>query len=486
MVTEERLANVTVLDCREDDGALRDTLRANNRKLFWEDICSELIDNSLEHSGDVCQMTIEWDRNHGGVFRAVDNGNGSDDIQAFFKPGKSVQTGKAIGSSTFGMGLFVCECCMSSPDKPGMLKVATTKGGDSIFVGLRRIDKGSSVEAFPVVANDEARRSYGLGYTGTSITFSKFAKTMPRSEDIERISEKLSTYYSQAIKGGQLKLTLIRNGVETTVEAMPSPQCEELKSASLFIGPHVFEVEWGVTTEDCRDNGCRMIYGGKFFETNAEPCDDYRIGRFYASIRVPRTIGKESMDILKRTIDHESIDDLFDQCRVLFKPELQRSDEICRVGDDEALNHQLASMLSVAIRKPKSVKDGETGDRETREYKGRDPEGHGVEPVNTGRRRKGNHGEIPKDISVYWAKLGADKGLVMYQHESARVTYNIDVPMMQELRHSKNTALIGSIAASQIAKDLEGSKKQKEFDFAVMEFSWIYRTMMERILNSIG
>ena len=77
------LTESSVIDCREDDGALRDFLRANNRFLHWEEICAELIDNSLEHSGEVCHVSLEWSK-LSEMFRAVDNGDGSTDIQAFF------------------------------------------------------------------------------------------------------------------------------------------------------------------------------------------------------------------------------------------------------------------------------------------------------------------------------------------------------------------------------------------------------------------
>ena len=56
------LTESSVIDCREDDGALRDFLRANNRFLHWEEICAELIDNSLEHSGifQARQKRSDW------------------------------------------------------------------------------------------------------------------------------------------------------------------------------------------------------------------------------------------------------------------------------------------------------------------------------------------------------------------------------------------------------------------------------------------
>ena len=186
------LTESSVIDCREDDGALRDFLRANNRFLHWEEICAELIDNSLEHSGEVCHVSLEWSK-LSEMFRAVDNGDGSTDIQAFFKPGKSVQTGRSKGNSTFGVGLFVCECCVSSPESPGLLRVATTSGLGTILVGLRQIDNGSNVKKLEVPFTDETRRNYGIGETGTSVAFTKFAKAHPDAKKIRLLKSSVDS-----------------------------------------------------------------------------------------------------------------------------------------------------------------------------------------------------------------------------------------------------------------------------------------------------
>lgn len=490
MVVTDIRGTAQIIDCREEDGAYRDGLRANNRRLLWEDICAELIDNSLEHSGDVCRISMEWNKAGVKTFRAVDDGDGSNDIEAFFKPGKSVQTGRSKGNSTFGVGLYVCECCVSSEEnsEASQLKVATCTGSDSILVGFRRIDRGSSVESFSVVANDEGRRDYGIGYTGTSVTFSRFAKHLPTTEDMVRISAKLGRSYATPIQSGSLVIDLIRNGVITQVESEPLPECDELKTAVIVIDGHTFAAEWGVTKTHCRDNGCRLIYGGKFFDKSTVPCGEYSIGRFYAAVRIPRTIGRESMDILKRVIDNSSIDKLYDELAELFQPELEASDAICKVGDDAALNEHISSLLSLAIRPAVSAGDeeAESGDADIRDFNGRDPEGVGAKPRHTGRKRKGRRGpgnksKLPDSILSSWAPFGKDKGLAEYQHDAGRITFNEDVPMMLNLRDSKQALLLASIAAGHVAKDIEGSDKQKQLGFGDGDFAWIYRTMMERI-----
>jgi len=479
------LTESSVIDCREDDGALRDFLRANNRFLHWEEICAELIDNSLEHSGEVCHVSLEWSK-LSEMFRAVDNGDGSTDIQAFFKPGKSVQTGRSKGNSTFGVGLFVCECCVSSPDSPGLLRVATTSGLGTILVGLRQIDNGSNVKKLEVPFTDETRRNYGIGETGTSVAFTKFAKAHPDAKKIGHIAEKLGRQYGSAIQSGSLQIDLIRNGQRMTVSSEQLPECEQLESAVINIAGHSFEVQWGVTKDLCRDNGCRMIYGGKFFDASQEPCGDYRLGRFYASIRVPRTIGRDSMDILKRSINHNSIDELFDRLAELFKPELEQSDLLCKADDDDDLNNEISSLLSTAIKKPKESGIDDDGDEDLREFNGRDPNGVGAKPRNsgrkrTGRRKAGDSTKLPDSLISRWAPLGTENGLAVYDYKSGRITFNQDLAMMQSLRATKQTLLLASIAAGHIAKDIEGSEKQKQLGFGDGDFAWIYRVMMERI-----
>lgn len=479
------------IDCREDEGQFRDSLRANNRKLFWENICSELIDNALEHSSGNCRITLEWRKSRGGeLFRATDNGLGATDLQAFFKPGKSVQTGRSTGNSTFGMGLFVCECCLSSPQSPGRLRVATCSGGAEIIVGFRSVEKTMSAERLVVSATDENRREYGIGYSGTSITFSNCAKQRPSSQQLQVIANKLSRWYATSLASQELSITLIRDGVDVSLTAEPVPECEEIKSAVLIVDGHEFSVQWGVTKADCKDNGCRLIYGGKFFDTNELPCGDYRIGRFYAAIRIPRTIGKDSMDILKRNIEHKSLDELFDRCSELFAPELQQSDSICRQSEDESQSKTIASLLSCALKKPTNACDTDnktdSGIEDLRDFKGRDMEHSGAVPRQSGRVRRGRRGRnrgdaIPDDFNIYWSHLGDDKGMVLYQHDGARVTFNLDVPMVSVLRTKQDNFVLSTIAAGHIAKDVEGSDKQKVFGFGDKDFSWIFREIMERM-----
>jgi len=489
MVATLEMSEASVIDCREDDGALRDFLRANNRFLHWEEIGSELIDNALEHSGETCEIVLEWNKPKN-MFRAVDNGEWSIDIQAFFKPGKSIQTGRSKGNSTFGVGLFVCECCVSTPENPGWLRVATSTGGETILVGRRQIDSGSAVGKFEVQATDETRRDYGLGEVGTSVTFTRFSKPHPDAKKIQHIAEKLGSQYGTAILSGALKITLIRNGVELVVQAEAVPECATLKTATVVIDAHEFVVEWGVTNGICRDNGCRLIYGGKYFDSTSEPCGDFRLGRFYASIRIPRTIGKDSMDILKRSINHASIDELYDRLSELFQEELEESDRLCKSNDDEDLNNQISSLLSVAIRKQKTQGNGaddsdDEGDEDIRDFKGRDKDGVGVKPQKTGRTRKGRRKagdpKLPDSLLSRWAPLGEDEGLAVYEHKSGRVTFNEDVSMMQGLRAERQTMLLASIASGHIAKDIEGSDKQRQLGFGNGDFAYIYRQMMERV-----
>jgi hypothetical protein len=477
-----------VINGSGEPGLTRDMLRANNRKLFWEDICSELIDNSLEHAGDSCHVDMIWETRKGPVFRVIDNGCGSTDIQAFFKPGKSVQTNRAYGNSTFGMGLYVCECCMSSPDKTGYLKVATLIGDGVTRVGFRIIDKTEDVQVYSFPESEESRRDYGIIGHGTNITFGGFAKSQPEPDDMTRIAKKLGKAYADAITSGALRITLRRNNESVDVVPESLPECVELKSHRLEIDGHAFSVIWGVTVDQCRDNGCRLVYGGKFFETSAEPCGDAMLGRFFASVSIPRTIGMESMDILKRTIDHPSIDKMFDELCELFGPELQASDELCRDSAYEQLTTDISSLLQCSL----TGNHPEEGDssKETRNSNGRDMTRKGVTPKHTGRRRgsrkggKGDINNIPSRLLIQWIGLGEEKGLATYDHASFRLTFNMDCDLTRKLKESQSAIQLASIAATHIAKDIEGEDKQKRFGFSDNDFAYIYKTMMERIISN--
>lgn len=489
MVENASINDNEVIDCREDDGAFRDSLRANNRKLFWEDICAELIDNALEHSGDTCDVLLEWNKRNGEYyFRCIDNGFGSEDIRAFFKPGKTLGTGKSTGNSTFGMGLFVCECCISSPDSYSSLRVATYSGKENILIGTRTIDKSSSVSRQTPIYDDVLKRRFCIGDHGTNVTFSRFSKRIPKGEEYSRISKNLGRAYATAINSGSLRVNMVKDGVSTLVLADEPPSVEELRKCTVDIEGHKFDVEWGVTSEACRDNGCRLIYGGKFFDTTDSPCKQYNIGRFYASIRIPRDIGKLSMDILKRCVDHPIIDELFTKCSELFLPELIESDAICRAGEDKSLNADISHLLSVAIKPDAQISntDDDVDEPNRREFRGRDMTKEGVEPTGTGpkHRRTKRKAGIPDACSVFWARLGEEKGLAVYQHDTNRITFNEDVPIMVRYREEKNKILLASIASGHIAKSIEGSSRQSEFGFGDKDYDWIYRVMMERVAAS--
>ena len=494
MVEVANSGSSEVIDCREDDGAFRDALGANNRKLFWEEICAELIDNALEHSADVCVVLLEWTtRKKQHYFRCVDNGLGSNDIRAFFKPGKTLGTGKAAGNSTFGMGLFVCECCISTPvqedDKSRLssLRVATYNGMGHLLVGERMIDKSSAVKVTNHEFNDESASRFQINDHGTNVTFNRMSKRIPKGDEYSRIANNLGKTYATLIDSGILRINLVKDGVTTAVVADRGPDVSNLQFKIVEIAGHNFEIEWGVTTDICRDNGCRLIYGGKFFSTTDAACGKYNIGRFYSSIRIPRSIGRSSMDIMKRCVDHPVMDELYSQCYELFMPDLERSDALCRHSEYEALNSGISELLSIAI-KPDSnaTNDPDEVDPLTREYFGRDITREGAQSTGKGTKHRRNRRVkgVPDACSVLWSRIGEDKGLAIYQHESNRITFNEDVPMMLKLREEKHKMLLASIAAGAIAKDIEGSSRQAAFGFSDNDFFWIYRVMMERVTAS--
>lgn len=463
-------------------GAFRDLIRANNKRLFWEEICSELIDNSLEHSRESVTVSIEWDTLRR-RFTVTDNGLGAKRFDPFIKPGKSAPTFRDLGNSTFGMGLYVIECCLSSASTSTEMKVATRMQGGNLMIATREIQKTDHGKGFVYDATPSKLSDYGIVDSGTRIAFTDIAKSIPQAEDMDRIVRKLGRYYGTAIRDGKLKVVVSRNNESQDILPEPIPSCISLREQTVEIDGNVFRVVWGVTKETCRDDGCRLIYGGKFFDTTKEPCGDALINRFFAEIYIPRAIGKQSMDILKRSVEHECMDTLYDQLAVLFADELRLSTELCSDTQSVELSDNIASLLSQSLSISEDGGNDQTDTAETRKYNGRDNTKTGIQPVNSGRKRRGRRSgkTIPNKLLIQWAQIGEDRGLAVYDDSTFRVTFNSDIEVTQKLKRSNDAMQLASIAATHIAHEIESDEKQKRFGFSEQSFESIYRTMMERI-----
>lgn len=402
------------------------------------------------------------------------DGFGATDLNSFFKPGLSVQTGNSHGNSTFGTGLFACECCITNG--AGMMTIATMPSMGPIAVAHRAIDKCQDTQQFYVERSEAP--VYGLSVSGTAITFKDFQKPVPQKQQVENICQRLSAMYSRAILDGRLQIVIERNSEQQIVEPEQPPLCEELHTETITINGHHFEVEWGVTKEPCRDSGVRLVYGGKFFETNSNPCGDYNLGRFYAQLRIPRSSGKQMMDLMKRSVDTDMLEPVFTQCEVLFQESLKRSDALCSEDEDTVLTQQIEHLLAVATQPSKSG----SGNQDRREYQGRNPEQVGVAPRHTGRKRRGRKGSVsPGFLKVDWVHKGADEPMAFYDPSGHRITFNKDNPVNMQAKENKQAMLLASIAAASIARMVEGTDKQKRFGFADDSFEEIYRQLMLRM-----
>lgn len=466
-------------------GAFRDLIRANNKILFWEEICSELIDNALEHSRESVTVSIEWDTLRR-RFSVTDDGLGANRFDPFIKPGKSAPTGRDLGNSTFGMGLYVIECCLSSASTATEMKVATRMQGGKLMIATREIQKTDHGKGFVYDATPLKLSDYGITASGTRITFTDIAKSIPQAEDMDRIIRKLGRYYGTAIRDGKLRVIVSRNAESQDVLPEPIPSCIALREQTVEILGNTFRVVWGVTKDTCRDDGCRLIYGGKFFDTTKEPCGDALINRFFAEIYIPRTIGKQSMDILKRSVEHESMDTLYDQLAELFDDELRVSTELCSDTQSAELSDSIASLLSHSLALDENGNAKTSDEHETRKFNGRDNTKTGIQPVGTKRKRRGRRvgKTIPSKLLIQWAQIGSDRGLAVYDDSTFRVTFNSDIEVTQQLKRNNDAMQLASIAATHIAHDIESDEKQKRFGFSEQSFESIYRTMMERICNT--
>ncbi|MCA9053504.1 MAG: ATP-binding protein, partial [Planctomycetaceae bacterium] len=147
-------------------------MRAATRNFPWKDIVSELIDNALANiqPGQPCSVRVAWDSKLG-EFSVTDSGRGSEDIELFFRPGKTGGNHSPHGNSTFGTGLFAIECYLD-----GHLQVAT-ECDRMLYVGQRTIADGMPAAAEEYTLREVRRKSFGIPNDGgTVVRFRGFRK----------------------------------------------------------------------------------------------------------------------------------------------------------------------------------------------------------------------------------------------------------------------------------------------------------------------
>lgn len=442
-------------------------MRAATRNFPWKDIGSELIDNALANvrPGRSCSVTLSWDTQLG-EFSVTDAGRGCADIELFFRPGKTGGNAGPHGNSTFGTGLFAIECYLD-----GHLQVATESNG-VISVGQRTIAEGMEATAEQFTLKEVRCSSYGLpGGGGTVVRFRGFRKRAPSTHDVERMAAALGFAYSSAIEQGDLELTIELNGHKRRVKPAPRPELQSLHTAQFEHAGHTYAVEWGVTREPVHETGCRLIYGGKTFDLTARPCGTGRLSRFYAALRIPRTAGAVSMDLLKKSVELEFLEPVFQHCHRLFAPQLAEADRLC--GDD--LNRVLSDTISELLsrRRPATASVA-------------------VEPVNGKPRRVkpapppateadlGRFRRTPTSIVVDWVGFGRPVPLARYDCDSRRLTYNEDCDTLRKLRQDSKVYELACVAAGYIAYEIDKHDPQGTFEFDNSLYDEVYRKLIER------
>jgi hypothetical protein len=442
-------------------------MRAATRNFPWKDIASELIDNALANvkPGRPCCVSLCWDTKLG-EFSVTDTGRGCDDIELFFRPGKTGGNSGPHGNSTFGTGLFAIECYLD-----GHLQVVTERGG-VISIGQRTIADGMDAAAEQLTLKETRRSSYGLpAGGGTVVRFRGFRKRAPSTHDLERMAHALGFAYSAAIEAGDLELTVELNGHARKVKAAPRPALQQLHTARIEQDGHAYDVEWGVTIEPVHEAGCRLIYGGKTFELTARPCGTGRLSRFYAALRIPRSAGAVSMDLLKKTVETEFLEPVFHACHRLFAPQLDEADRLC--GDD--LNRVLSDTISELLsrRKPATATEAlETVNGKAQKTK--------AKPVVPAEPDGGRFRRTPTSIVVDWVGFSRPMPLARYDCDSRRLTYNEDNETLRKLRKESKVYELACVAAGYIAYEIDKHDPQITFEFDNSLYDEVYRKLIER------
>lgn len=443
-------------------------MRAATRNFSWRDIASELIDNALANArpGATCHVRLTWDPRIG-EFSVTDDGRGSSDIECFFRPGLSGGNHGPHGNSTFGTGLFAIECYLD-----GHLHVATEQAG-VIRVGERTITDGMEASAEEFSLREVRRKSFGLpSGGGTVVRFRGFRKRAPSTADLERIAAALGFAYSAAIQQQDLELTLVLNGQVRRVKAAPRPGLLQLHQATFELEGHRFDVEWGVTEQPQHEVGCRLIYGGKTFDLTSRPCGDGRLGRFYAALRIPRSAGLQSMDLLKKSVEMDFLEPVFHRCHKLFEPQLAEANRLC--GDD--LNRLLSESISQLLSRRRPTPAATEPARKT----AREAKVNGHEPDAAGEVDAGRFRRTPASIVVDWVGFGRPMPLARYDCDARRLTYNEDSPTLRKLRADSKVYELACVAAGYIAYEIDRRDPQLTFEFDNSLYDEVFRKLIER------
>lgn len=459
-------------------------MRAAMRNLPWQNIATELVDNALANKKNdaPCVVRAIWQTKGSKNFIFSDNGRGNRRPEVFLQPGLSGGNHDSRGNSTFGTGLFACEAHLG-----GRMIVATEADDRTIRVVQRTLKTSEEGAGENIAANRETRAEYCIpSGGGTSIGFSEYAKKGPTASDIERIIEYLGRCYAIVLERAELQITIALNGKNWRVKPEVRPALNWIKTERIEIDEHAFSVEWGVTSEPTADAGCRLVYGGKFFETTSEPCGDYDLGRFYACITIPLSAGQDSMDLLKRSVEKEFMDDLYDRCATLFESALLESHELCSTAADRKLSDIISTLLSSRAGSTEGGEIKPEGSEDRRQFNGRDHESEGIKPANSGRKRKGRKkSEMPNRLVSGWAPMAESGPMAKYDPAGNRLTYNSDIELLASWRSTQAATELAQVGAAHVANvlcrmDSDGRNTLFGIDG---DFDDLYKEFMHRIAS---
>jgi hypothetical protein len=431
------------------DGWSAMVMRANNRNLRWLEIACELIDNARAFHKENQPTTVLlcwWRQGKVKRFECIDHGIGGTDPDAFTSPGLSGGYERASGGSTFGTGLFTVECHLQAK-----MQICTFPQKGAGWHIRREISRGERARATPIDNDHNSRMEYGAPLDGgTRVVFDGIHKPIPQEITIDTLASDLGVKYANAIRCGELHVTLQRNENRHVIAAATGPTLLESYSEVVISDGHEFNVVWGTTTTPNHFAGVELIYGGKQFDITAIPCGEFNVKFFYGSITIPRSFGKDAMDLLKRDIDDELMACVYDRCAELFHHALSESHRRATTKEQHDLNNRISHLLSEMAKKDQQPEDH--GSDDIRVFNGRDPEGEGVKPKDTGRIRRGrrNPGRKAKaesPVDVHWQPLGERQSIAVYEVASNRLTFNEDnqkASMWRKLNKDEHLAIVGA------------------------------------------
>lgn len=399
----------------------------SQQNLKWEDILSELVDNSLDAGASRVDIVL----GPGKSVTIIDDGAGCKDIQAMLRMGdhRSHRTTK-LGRYGIGLkdaALFLKGVTEIESVHRGMLSRVSVDW-DAIQSGDRWIAPDPTVEA-----TDAPH--------GTRIKFTRFSRGLPNSE-VQR--ENLGFRFSPAILSGRQLRISYRNNVKVC-PAHRLPEMSDVVRASFQVEGRGVTVEAGIVRDGVKNKHPGFIFQHAHREImvsslGAGPFSTARIaGIVELDASWALTKNKDDISELRDELGAA----IFSQC----EPMLRRADRQSQELESSALNSKVSELLTDALRHS-AVNRREKRDADNRQQTGT------VEPKNTGRRRR-NASKVSSAEGAI--RRAASTGLILDWHDlderigkadlnAGRVSLNSEMPILQSMRRNNQVEAIAFIA----------------------------------------